>query len=85
MKVNSIQISHYYGDPSGNIVINDESTSLSITLTPEEAHELMSVGLRIFEKRQKSIARSIADMKVVALPAPGTPDAEFTEVDDAAP
>jgi hypothetical protein len=82
MKVVSITVQNHYGDPSASVCLYDEKATVNLTLTPEESHELLSVGLRIFERRQLEIAQSIADMKPAALLAPGVTDGEFTEVPD---
>lgn len=61
--------------------LSDEAgTGISLTLTETEAHELMSLGLRVFEKRQAGIAKSIADMKPIALMPPSAEYAEYDEV-----
>lgn len=81
MKVVNISVSNHYGNPTASVSLcDDNSTAVTITCTPEESYELLSVGLRLFEARQQEIAKSIADMKPIALMPPSVEEAEFAEV-----
>lgn len=85
MKVVNITVANHYGDPLATVSLYDEAATISLNLKPEEAQELLALALRIFERRQQDIAKSIADMKPAVLPAPGVTDGEYREVDNDIP
>lgn len=81
MKITSMTMVNHR-KPSGNLTLYDESSTVLINFTETEAHEIFALGLAIFERRQASIAKSIADMKPLQLTSPNIAHGEFTEVDE---
>lgn len=77
----SIDLNNYGGShPSGTIGLNLGDASMSIKLEEADCVELMALGWRIFERRQPSIARSVADMRPPALTGPNIVEGEFVDV-----
>jgi hypothetical protein len=83
MKVSSLNVTSY---GNGSLVlIGADDTCINISFTEEERNELFTLGLRIFERRQQAIAKSIADMKPAALPSPDVVEAIYEDVNDDIP
>jgi len=70
----------YGSSIQASFIVQDSTTTINVDLTEDEAREIQHLGLRIFERKQQAIARSIADMKPELLPAPDVQDAEYEDV-----
>ena len=64
MRITSISISNYsYLTPNGSFILQDDVATINVSLTEAEAAQFANLAMNIFQFRQASIAKSIADMK----------------------
>lgn len=59
-KVQSINMSHYYGKSSGSITIAAGDMSTTFALTEDEAATLQRVAVQFFNTRKLNMAEAIA-------------------------
>lgn len=86
MRITSISISNYsYSSPNGSFILQDDIATINVNLTEAEATQFAALAMTIFQSRQASIAKSIADMKPLSLAAPDAVEGEFTTIDDGVP
>lgn len=67
LSVTSINLQNYGNRPSGNFGLSGNGSAMNFQMTDDEAREMVTLGLKFFERRQPEMAKSVADMKVPAL------------------
>lgn len=71
MRITSISISNYsYSSPNGSFIIQNDVATVNVNLTEAEATQFAALAMNIFQSRQASIAKSIADMKPLQITGP---------------
>lgn len=76
MRITSITVENYYGEPTGVIRLHDDEEDFNFRFKGDEANEILAIAWDIFQKRQAAIGERIAAAQPPLLASPNVIDHE---------